>query len=74
MSALRVTLHVVIIIDKDFVQGKKGFISLPFVVPTVNTKAEVRFHVHTADWIPEEVRKDVILKVRKEIKALCCVY
>lgn len=33
---------------------------------TVNTKAEVRFHVQTAEWIPEEVKKEIILKVRKE--------
>ncbi|KAA0725368.1 Peptidyl-tRNA hydrolase ICT1, mitochondrial [Triplophysa tibetana] len=31
-------------------------------VNKVSTKAEVRFHVHTAHWIPEEVRKEIILK------------
>uniref|UniRef100_A0A8C9UYI6 Prokaryotic-type class I peptide chain release factors domain-containing protein n=1 Tax=Scleropages formosus TaxID=113540 RepID=A0A8C9UYI6_SCLFO len=27
---------------------------------TVNTKVEVRFHVQTADWIPEEVRNKIL--------------
>lgn len=31
--------------------------------PTVSTKAEVRFHVHTADWIPEDVRQKIFEKV-----------
>lgn len=29
----------------------------------VSTKAEVRFNVHTADWIPEDVRQKIIQKV-----------
>lgn len=29
----------------------------------VSTKAEVRFNVHTADWIPEDVRQKIIEKV-----------
>ncbi|KAK0135701.1 Peptidyl-tRNA hydrolase ICT1, mitochondrial [Merluccius polli] len=29
-------------------------------VNKVNTKAEVRFHVQTADWIPEDVRHKII--------------
>lgn len=29
----------------------------------VSTKAEVRFHVHTADWIPEDVRQKIFEKV-----------
>ncbi|KAF6736779.1 Peptidyl-tRNA hydrolase ICT1, mitochondrial [Oryzias melastigma] len=32
-------------------------------VNKVNTKAEVRFHVHTADWIPEDIRQKVIEQV-----------
>ncbi|KAI7797132.1 peptidyl-tRNA hydrolase ICT1, mitochondrial [Triplophysa rosa] len=31
-------------------------------VNKVSTKAEVRFHVQTAQWIPEEVRKEILLK------------
>lgn len=30
----------------------------------VSTKADVRFHVQTAEWIPEEVRREILLKVR----------
>lgn len=30
---------------------------------TVSTKAEVRFHVQTAEWIPEDVRKKILEKV-----------
>ncbi|KPP57839.1 hypothetical protein Z043_124393 [Scleropages formosus] len=29
-------------------------------VNKVNTKVEVRFHVQTADWIPEEVRNKIL--------------
>ncbi|XP_053367772.1 peptidyl-tRNA hydrolase ICT1, mitochondrial [Clarias gariepinus] len=36
-------------------------------VNKVNTKAEVRFHVQTADWIPEEVRKEIVLKNKSRI-------
>ncbi|KAM4524071.1 large ribosomal subunit protein mL62 isoform 2-T2 [Odontesthes bonariensis] len=28
----------------------------------VSTKAEVRFHLHTADWIPEDVRQKIFQK------------
>ncbi|XP_073722737.1 large ribosomal subunit protein mL62 [Misgurnus anguillicaudatus] len=31
-------------------------------VNKVSTKAEVRFHVQTAQWIPEEVRREILLK------------
>ncbi|KAG1935625.1 peptidyl-tRNA hydrolase ICT1, mitochondrial [Pimephales promelas] len=31
-------------------------------VNKVNTKAEVRFHVQTAEWITEEVRREILLK------------
>ncbi|KAK3559858.1 hypothetical protein QTP86_026212 [Hemibagrus guttatus] len=33
----------------------------------VNTKAEVRFHVQTAEWIPEEVRTEILLKNKTRI-------
>uniref|UniRef100_A0A3P9KLV4 Large ribosomal subunit protein mL62 n=1 Tax=Oryzias latipes TaxID=8090 RepID=A0A3P9KLV4_ORYLA len=36
-------------------------------VNKVNTKAEVRFHVHTADWIPEDIRLKVIEKNRSRM-------
>ncbi|XP_062859631.1 peptidyl-tRNA hydrolase ICT1, mitochondrial [Trichomycterus rosablanca] len=36
-------------------------------VNKVNTKAEVRFHVHTAEWIPEEVRNGILLKSKTRI-------
>jgi peptidyl-tRNA hydrolase ICT1 len=29
-------------------------------VNKVNTKAEIRFHVMTADWLPREVRKRLL--------------
>ncbi|KAG7263299.1 hypothetical protein CRUP_016483, partial [Coryphaenoides rupestris] len=29
-------------------------------VNKVNTKAEIRFHVQTADWIPEDVRQKIL--------------
>ncbi|XP_058876775.1 large ribosomal subunit protein mL62-like [Acipenser ruthenus] len=29
-------------------------------VNKVNTQAEVRFHIQTADWIPEDVRQKII--------------
>ncbi|KAM4524070.1 large ribosomal subunit protein mL62 isoform 1-T1 [Odontesthes bonariensis] len=31
-------------------------------VNKVSTKAEVRFHLHTADWIPEDVRQKIFQK------------
>ncbi|CDQ95913.1 unnamed protein product, partial [Oncorhynchus mykiss] len=31
------------------------------------TKAEVRFHVYTADWIPEDVRQKIILNNKNRI-------
>ncbi|XP_051272676.1 peptidyl-tRNA hydrolase ICT1, mitochondrial [Dicentrarchus labrax] len=36
-------------------------------VNKVNTKTEVRFHVHTADWIPEDVRRKIFEKNKKRI-------
>ncbi|XP_037611238.1 peptidyl-tRNA hydrolase ICT1, mitochondrial [Sebastes umbrosus] len=36
-------------------------------VNKVNTKAEVRFHVQTADWIPEDVRQNIFEKNRNRI-------
>ncbi|RVE59237.1 hypothetical protein OJAV_G00186320 [Oryzias javanicus] len=36
-------------------------------VNKVNTKAEVRFHVHTADWIPEDVRLKLIEQNRNRM-------
>ncbi|KAM4623632.1 large ribosomal subunit protein mL62 [Polymixia lowei] len=36
-------------------------------VNKVNTKAEVRFHVQTADWIPEDVRQKVLEKNKNRI-------
>ncbi|CAB1338183.1 unnamed protein product [Coregonus sp. 'balchen'] len=35
--------------------------------PGVSTKAEVRFHVYTADWIPEDVRQKIILNNKNRI-------
>lgn len=34
----------------------------------VSTKAEVRFNVHTASWIPEDVRQKIIEKVCSYVK------
>ncbi|AWP17260.1 putative peptidyl-tRNA hydrolase ICT1 mitochondrial isoform 2 [Scophthalmus maximus] len=36
-------------------------------IPVVSTKAEVRFHVHTADWIPEDVRQKIFEKNKSRI-------
>ncbi|XP_017338087.1 peptidyl-tRNA hydrolase ICT1, mitochondrial [Ictalurus punctatus] len=36
-------------------------------VNKVNTKAEVRFHVQTAEWIPEEVKTEILLKYKTRI-------
>ncbi|XP_044194315.1 peptidyl-tRNA hydrolase ICT1, mitochondrial [Thunnus albacares] len=36
-------------------------------VNKVNTKAEVRFHLHTADWIPEDVRQKILEKNKNRI-------
>ncbi|XP_072312516.1 large ribosomal subunit protein mL62 [Eucyclogobius newberryi] len=36
-------------------------------VNKVNTKAEVRFHVQTADWIPESVRQQILEKNKNRI-------
>ncbi|XP_030631722.1 large ribosomal subunit protein mL62 [Chanos chanos] len=36
-------------------------------VNKVSTKAEVRFHVQTADWISEEVKSKIILKNKNRI-------
>ncbi|XP_010219113.1 PREDICTED: peptidyl-tRNA hydrolase ICT1, mitochondrial [Tinamus guttatus] len=36
-------------------------------VNKVNTKAEVRFHLASADWIPEDVRQKMALMHRKRI-------
>uniref|UniRef100_A0A8C6SH35 Large ribosomal subunit protein mL62 n=1 Tax=Neogobius melanostomus TaxID=47308 RepID=A0A8C6SH35_9GOBI len=36
-------------------------------VNKVNTKAEVRFHVHTADWIPEDVKRNMVEKNKNRI-------
>ncbi|XP_066522457.1 peptidyl-tRNA hydrolase ICT1, mitochondrial [Hoplias malabaricus] len=36
-------------------------------VNKVSTKAEVRFHVQTAEWIPENVRNEIILKNKTRI-------
>ena len=30
---------------------------------TVNTKAEIRFHVDTADWLPQRIKDKVKLQV-----------
>ncbi|XP_008312943.1 large ribosomal subunit protein mL62 [Cynoglossus semilaevis] len=36
-------------------------------VNKVNTKAEVRFHLHTADWIPEDVRQKIFEQNKNRI-------
>ncbi|KAL0984044.1 hypothetical protein UPYG_G00136350 [Umbra pygmaea] len=36
-------------------------------VNKVSTKAEVRFHVYTADWIPEDIRQNIILKNKNRV-------
>ncbi|XP_029977286.1 large ribosomal subunit protein mL62 [Sphaeramia orbicularis] len=36
-------------------------------VNKVSTKAEVRFHVQTADWIPEDVRQKILEKNKNRI-------
>ncbi|MEQ2300054.1 Peptidyl-tRNA hydrolase ICT1, mitochondrial [Ameca splendens] len=36
-------------------------------VNKVSTKAEVRFHVNTADWIPEDVRQKIVEKNKNRI-------
>uniref|UniRef100_A0A8C2C4X0 Large ribosomal subunit protein mL62 n=1 Tax=Cyprinus carpio TaxID=7962 RepID=A0A8C2C4X0_CYPCA len=36
-------------------------------VNKVSTKAEVRFHVQTAEWIPEEVRQEILLKNKTRV-------
>ncbi|XP_072229222.1 large ribosomal subunit protein mL62 [Leuresthes tenuis] len=36
-------------------------------VNKVSTKAEVRFHLHTADWIPEDVRQKILQKNKTRI-------
>ncbi|XP_054604944.1 large ribosomal subunit protein mL62 isoform X2 [Nothobranchius furzeri] len=36
-------------------------------VNKVSTKAEVRFHVHTADWIPHDVRQKILEKNKNRI-------
>ncbi|KAM6951483.1 large ribosomal subunit protein mL62 [Aplochiton taeniatus] len=36
-------------------------------VNKVSTKAEVRFHVNTADWIPEDVRQKIIAMNRSRV-------
>uniref|UniRef100_A0A1A8P9Z0 Large ribosomal subunit protein mL62 n=2 Tax=Nothobranchius rachovii TaxID=451742 RepID=A0A1A8P9Z0_9TELE len=36
-------------------------------VNKVSTKAEVRFHVHTADWIPQDVRQKILEKNKNRI-------
>ncbi|XP_053196850.1 peptidyl-tRNA hydrolase ICT1, mitochondrial [Scomber japonicus] len=36
-------------------------------VNKVNTKAEVRFHVQTADWIPEDVKQKILEKNKNRI-------
>ncbi|XP_068162017.1 large ribosomal subunit protein mL62 [Antennarius striatus] len=36
-------------------------------VNKANTKAEVRFHLHTADWIPEDVRQKIFEKNKNRI-------
>ncbi|XP_047465253.1 peptidyl-tRNA hydrolase ICT1, mitochondrial [Mugil cephalus] len=36
-------------------------------VNKVSTKAEVRFHVQTADWIPEDVRRKILEKNKNRI-------
>ncbi|KAK1794503.1 hypothetical protein P4O66_010755, partial [Electrophorus voltai] len=33
----------------------------------INSKAAVRFHVQTAEWIPEEVRNEILLKNKTRI-------
>lgn len=49
---------------KECPEGSAGFWVQDFhPTLTVNTKAEVRFHVLTADWIPEDIRLKVIEKV-----------
>ncbi|NP_001313644.1 large ribosomal subunit protein mL62 [Danio rerio] len=36
-------------------------------VNKVNTKAEVRFHVQTADWLPETLKSQILLKHQSRI-------
>ncbi|XP_023646449.1 large ribosomal subunit protein mL62 [Paramormyrops kingsleyae] len=36
-------------------------------VNKVNTKAEIRFHVQTADWIPDDVRNKIIIQNKNRI-------
>ncbi|XP_023805486.1 peptidyl-tRNA hydrolase ICT1, mitochondrial isoform X2 [Oryzias latipes] len=53
---------------KECPEGSAGFWVQDFhPTLTVNTKAKVRFHVHTADWIPEDIRLKVIEKNRSRM-------
>ncbi|KAL2101796.1 hypothetical protein ACEWY4_003557 [Coilia grayii] len=36
-------------------------------VNKVNSKAEVRFHVQTAEWIPEEVRSELLMRYKTRV-------
>ncbi|KAK3724999.1 hypothetical protein QZH41_017476, partial [Actinostola sp. cb2023] len=36
-------------------------------VNKVNTKVEIRFHVNSADWIPEEVRAKLLQRERNRV-------
>lgn len=53
----------------SFAVSAKEFCTVPplFCViisqSTVSTKAEVRFHLHTADWIPQDVRQKIFEQV-----------
>lgn len=50
-------------LDTDTVASKSLRIAVPPSPSTVNSKAEVRFHLASADWIEEPVRQKIALMV-----------
>uniref|UniRef100_A0A8C6PPK5 Immature colon carcinoma transcript 1 n=1 Tax=Nothobranchius furzeri TaxID=105023 RepID=A0A8C6PPK5_NOTFU len=43
------------------------FMEINVINERISTKAEVRFHVHTADWIPHDVRQKILEKNKNRI-------
>ncbi|XP_054860831.1 peptidyl-tRNA hydrolase ICT1, mitochondrial isoform X2 [Amphiprion ocellaris] len=48
-------------------RGTNGAEDTQVRIPVVSTKAEVRFHVQTADWIPQDVRQKIFEKNKNRI-------
>ncbi|XP_062331595.1 peptidyl-tRNA hydrolase ICT1, mitochondrial [Osmerus eperlanus] len=59
--------HIIIPVDRLKISYSRSSGAGGQHVNKVSTKAEVRFHIYTADWIPDDVKQNILLKNKNRI-------